>query len=69
MNAVYTAKDITETTHQWKRTRRPIVKLVALSSLFESHLKENMVVVNVNDGAHFTYLGLVRFLSKTFESF
>ena len=69
MNAIYTAKDITETTHQWKRTRRPIIKLATLSSLFDSHMKENMVIVNVNGGAHFTFLGLERSLSKTFESF
>ena len=65
MDAVYLAKDITETTTQWKCTGRPTIKLVALSTLFEAHLKENMVVVNVNSGAHFSHLGLVSYYSKT----
>ena len=69
MNAVYLAKDITETTQHWKRSGQPIIKLAALSTLFESHLKENMVVVNVNGKAHFTHLGLVTLHSQTFESF
>ena len=63
--AVYQAKDITETTTQWRRTGRSTIKLAALSTLFQAHLKENMVVVNVNDGAHFTHLGLVSYSSRT----
>ena len=50
LDVVYLAKDITETTTQWKRIGRPTIKLAALSTLFEAHLKENMVVVNVNGG-------------------
>lgn len=65
MEAVYLAKDITETTQQWKRSGRPTIKLAALSTLFEPHLKDNMVLVNVNGGAHFTHLGLVSSLSYT----
>ena len=63
LDVMYLAKDITETTTQWKRTSHPAIKLAALSTLFEVHLKENMVVVNVNDGAHFTHLGLVSYYS------
>ena len=59
MDAVYQAKEITETSTQWRRTGRPTIKLAALSTLFRVHLRENMVVVNVNGGAHFTHLGLV----------
>ena len=59
MDVVYLARDITETTTQWKCTSRPTIKLAALSTLFESHLKENMVVVNVNSRAHFIHLGLI----------
>ena len=66
MKAVYQAKDITETTTRWRRTSRPTIKLAALSTLFQPHLRENMVVVNVNGGAHFTHLGLV---SCSFQSF
>ena len=65
MEAVYQAKEITETSTQWRHTSRPTIKLVALSTLFQAHLRENMVVVNVNSGAHFTHLGLV---SCTFQS-
>ena len=61
MDAMYSAKDITETTTQWKCTGRSTIISAALSTLFESHLKENMVVVNVNDGAHFIHLRLVSF--------
>ena len=64
MEAVYQAKDINETTTQWRRTSRPTIKLAALSTLFQVHLKENMVVVNVNSGAHFTHLGLVSCSSR-----
>ena len=63
MDAVYLAKDITENIQQWKRSGRPTIKLAALCTLFEPHLKENMVLVNVNGGAHFTHLGLVSLLS------
>ena len=59
MDANYLAKDITKTTQQWKRNGRPMIKLAALSTIFESHLKENMVVVNVNGRAHFIHLRLV----------
>ena len=34
LDAVYQAKDITETTSQWRRTSRPTIKLAALSTLF-----------------------------------
>ena len=69
MDAVYLAKDITETTAQWKRIGRPTIKLAALSTLFEVHLKENMVVVNVNGKAHFIHLGLVSYYSQTLRPF
>ena len=69
LDAVYVAKDITETTMQWKRTGCPTIKLAALSTLFEADLKENMVVVNVNSGAHFTHLGLVSYYSRTSKPF
>ena len=59
IEAVYQAKDISETTTQWSRNGHPTIKLATLSTLFQAHLKENMVVVNVNGGAHFTHLGLV----------
>ena len=59
MEAVYQAKDINEITTQWRHTGRPTIKLAALSTLFQAHLKEDMVVVNVNSGAYFTHLGLV----------
>ena len=65
MEAVYQAKDITQTTTQWRRTGRPTIKLAALSTLFHAHLRENMVVVNVNGGAHFTHLGLVSCSSQS----
>ena len=65
MEAVYQAKEITETTTQWRRTSRPTIKLAALSTLFQAHLRENMVVVNVNGGAHFTHLGLVSCSSQS----
>ena len=65
LEAVYQAKDISETTTQWRRTGRPTIKLAMLSTLFQAHLKENMVVVNVNNGAHFTHLGLVSSSSQT----
>ena len=65
MEAVYQAKDITETTTQWRRTGRSTIKLAALSTLFQAHLRENMVVVNVNGGAHFTHLGLVSSSSQS----
>ena len=65
MEAVYQAKDITETTTQWRCTGRPTIKLAALSILFQVHLKENMVVVNVNGRAHFTHLGLVSCFSRS----
>ena len=63
LDAVYLAKDITQTTTQWKRTSRPTIKLAVLPTLFEAHLKENMVVVNVNGETHFTHLGLVSYYS------
>ena len=69
MDDVYSAKDITETTMQWKRTGRPMIKLAVLSTLFELHLKENMVVLNMNAGAHFTHLGLVSSNFQTSSSF
>ena len=65
MEAVYQAKEITETSNQWRRSGRPTIKLAALSSLFQAHLRENMVVVNVNGGAHFTHLGLVSCSSQS----
>ena len=65
MEAVYQAKDITETTTQWRRTGRPTIELAALSTLFQAHLRENMVVVNVNGGAHFIHLGLVSSSSQS----
>ena len=65
MEAVYLAKEITETTNQWKRTGCPTIKLAALSTLFQAHLRENMVVVNVNGGAHFIHLGLVSWSSQS----
>ena len=69
MDVVYLAKDITETTTQWKCTSGPTIKMAVLSTLFELHLKENMVVVNVNGGAHFTHLGLISSNSQTSRSF
>ena len=65
MEAVYQAKDISETTTQWRRIGCPTIKLAALSTLFQAHLKVNMVVVNVNSGAHFTHLGLVSYSSRS----
>ena len=65
LDVVYLAKDITETTTQWKRIGRSTIKLAALSILFEMHLKESMVDVNVNGGAHFFHLGLVSNYSRT----
>ena len=65
MEAVYQAKEITETSIQWKRTGRPTIKLAALSTVFQAHLRENMVVVNVNGRAHFTHLGLVSCSSQS----
>ena len=65
LEAVYQAKDISETTTQWRRTGRPTIKLAALSTLFQAHLKENMVVVNVNNEAHFTHLRLVSCSSQS----
>ena len=65
IEAMYQAKDITETTTQWRRTGRPTIKLAALSILFQAHLRENMVVVNVNGGAYFTHLGLVSSSSQS----
>ena len=41
MDAVYSAKDITKTTTQWKSIGRSTIKLAVLSTLFELHLKEN----------------------------
>ena len=67
LDVVYMAKDIIETTTQWKRIGCPTIKLVTLSTLFQAHLKENMVVVNVNDGAHFIHLGLVSFIPKILD--
>ena len=49
---------------QWKRTGHLMIKLAALSILFEAHLKENTVVVNVNGEAHFTHLELVSYYSR-----
>ena len=56
-------------TTQWKHTSRLTIKLAVLSTLFEAHLKENMVVVNVNGGAHFTHLGLKSYYSRTSRPF
>ena len=69
LETMYQAKDISETTTQWRRTSRPTIKLAALSTLFQAHLKENMVVVNVNGGAHFTHLGLVSYSSQSSTPF
>ena len=69
LETMYETKDITETTTQWRSTGRPTIKLAALSTLFQAHLKENMVVVNVNGGAHFTHLGLVSCSSQTSTPF
>ena len=69
LEAVYLAKDIIETMTQWKCTGRPTIKLAALSTLFEAHLKENMVVVNVNSGAHFTLFRMISYYSPTSRSF
>ena len=65
MDAVYQAKEITETSTQWRSNGRPTIKLAALSTLFRAHLRENIVVVNVNGGAHFTHLGLVSCSSQS----
>ena len=65
LEAVYQAKDISETTTQWRHTGHPTIKLATLSSLFQAHLKENMVVVNVNGEAHFTHFGLISSSSRT----
>ena len=65
MEVVYQVKDITETTIQWRRTGRPTIKLAVLSTLFQAHLRENMVVVNVNGGADFAHLGLVNCSSQS----
>ena len=65
LEAVYQAKDISETTTQWRRIGRPTIKLATLSTLFHAHLKENMVVVNVNGEAHFTHFGLVSCSSQS----
>ena len=65
MEVVYQTKDITETTTQWRWIGRPTIKLAALSTLFQAHLRENMVVVNVNGRAHFTHLGLVSSSSQS----
>ena len=69
LEAVYQAKDISETTTQWRRTGCPTIKLAVLSTLFQMHLKENMVVVNVNGEAHFTHLGLISCSSRTSTPF
>ena len=68
IDAVYLAKDITETTTQWKRTGRPMIKLAVLSTFFEAHLKENGSC-ECNGGAHITHLGLVSYYSQTFRPF
>jgi uncharacterized membrane-anchored protein YitT (DUF2179 family) len=36
------------------------MRVSVLKSMFANHLKEGMVVMNVNGGFHFTYLGMVR---------
>ena len=69
MDVVYLAKNITETTMQWKCSDQPTIKLAVLSTLFESHLKENMIVVNVNGATYFTHLGLISSNSQTSGSF
>ena len=65
LEAMYWVKDISETTTQWRHINCPTIKLAALSTLFQAHLKENMVVVNVKSRAHFTHLGLVSSSSRT----
>ena len=42
------------------------MRVFVLKSIFVDHLKEGMVVVNVNEGPHFTYLGMVRAFAPKF---
>jgi hypothetical protein len=62
MDVVYISNDITKIVTHWKSTGILMVKLVVLSKLFGDHIKESMVVVNVNGGPHFTHLRLMSFI-------
>jgi hypothetical protein len=63
------ASDIPEEVHQWRRQGIPTMRVSVLKSMFADHLKESMVVVNVNGGPHFTYLGMERMFVPRFIIF
>lgn len=58
MDPVYFTSDILEEVHQWRRQGVSTMRVSVLRSMFVDHLKEGMVVVNVNRGPHFIYLGM-----------
>jgi hypothetical protein len=60
MDPIYFAGDMLEEVHQWRRQGVPTMRVSVLKSMFANHLKEGMVVMNVNGGPHFTYRGMVR---------
>jgi hypothetical protein len=59
MAPVFISNDIEETVKQWKKPGIPSVKVAALQMMFQEHIHQGSVIVNVNGGPHFSYLGFV----------
>jgi hypothetical protein len=59
MAPVFISNDIEETLKQWKKPGIPSIKVAALQMMFQEHNYQDSVIVNVNGGPHFSYLGFV----------
>ena len=59
MQAVYRSEDMEEIQSCSRRRAMPWFLVLAAIEIFSDHLMDNMVIVNVNGGPEFTYLGLV----------
>lgn len=62
MSAVYKSSDMEVRDTLYRRPALPWFSISAALEIFADHLTDNMVIVNVNGGPEFTYLGLVRLL-------
>ena len=60
MQAVYRSEDMEEMLSCYKRRGMPWFSVSAALEVFFDHLINNLVIVNVNGGPEFTYLGLVQ---------
>lgn len=66
IDPLYFASDMLKEVHQYRRQGVPTMRVSVLKTIFADYLKEGMVIVNVNESPHCTYLRMVRTFAPKF---